>query len=252
MKKIVTIILLLAIILSFSACNLSDNSDESVDEPPFVRINDNSADKVFMLSEIPFTSEQIEKIKTVLDTEKNTRLDIDETGKLSYDNNNIEIGINQADLTKELVLQIAEDYLRSMDLLPSGDYTARVLGLDTIHFLHTYDGVPLFTDDDNEGIVLWCTGKGISKLEYRWSNVTPVDKKGKKQITASKAKKLYLNYMEKKYRGNPEFGVPSNVPYQQIYYYKDGKPIPCYLFGNEEPYMNAVCVNAVTGKIMDW
>ena len=63
MKKTIAIILLLASIFAFSACN-------SFKPILFVCMSNKAADKAFTLNESPFTSEQIEKINTVLDTGK--------------------------------------------------------------------------------------------------------------------------------------------------------------------------------------
>jgi len=253
MKKTVAIILLLAGIFAFSACNLSDNSNESTDESPFICISDKVADKAFTLNETPFTSEQIEKINAILDTGENTYLEIDETGGLSYTNTNIETdNPSLIFITKKRAVKMSKKYLQSMDLLPSGDYDVDLLDLGVIHFRHTYDDVPIFTDDYSEGIILSFTGEGIRRLKYCWSTVTPVESESQMRITLSEAKQLYLDFMEEKYEDHPTFGVPSKVPYQQVYYCENGQSVPCYLFSDEEPLMMPVCVNAVTGDITEW
>jgi len=246
MKKIVAIILLLTSIFTFSSCNS--------DKQPFVCISDKVADKVFTLNETPFTSEQIDKINTVLDTGKKTRLEIDETGRLYYGNGNIDMSSAQSDIhtTEKQAVQIAEDYLRSMDLLPSDDYAVDVFDLHTIYFRHTYDDIPIFAEDNQEGIYIGFTGEGLGSLDYRWSTVTPVESGSQIRITLSEAKQLYLDFIEEKYEDNPEFGVPSKVPYQQVYYCEDGKSVPCYVFSKSEPFLNPVYINAVTGDITEW
>ena len=151
---------------------------------------------------------------------------------------------------------MAKKYLQSMDLLPSGDYDSDFLDLSVIHFRHTYDDVPISTKYDSEygheGITICVTGEGLRDLKYRWSTVTPVESESQIRITLSEAKQLYLDYMEEKYKNHPEFGVPKKVPYQQVYYCENGESIPCYLFSDREPFLNSVCVNAVTGETAAW
>jgi len=143
-----------------------------------------------------------------------------------------------------------------MDLLPTGDYTVDVIDLQKNYFSHTYDDIPIFTEYDyeygSEEISVCFTEEGIRKLDYRWSNITPVESESQIRITLSEAKQLYLDYREEKFGNHPEIGVPSKVPYQQVYVYENGKSVPHYVFSNEEPLMMPVCVNAVTGDITEW
>jgi len=65
--------------------------------------------------------------------------------------------------------------------------------------------------------------------------------------TEDQAKELYLNEMAK-----DDMESVKHIDYRQVYFYQNGQTVPCYVFGDNGPYMNAVYINAITGDILDW
>jgi len=231
----------------------------------FILSNADTADHSFSLDANPLTSGQKAKINAVLNTGENTRLEIDTDGKVTYTDGNIDMASDQAamDLSNEQAIQIAEDYLRSMDILPSGNYTADVSWVQsetldlvngtsydqekvsyTVTFRHTYDGVPILSAD-NEGIRVCFTGEGLRSLNYRWSAITPVSQTQSQRKTVGEVQALYLNEKTVQSRN-----ISGSIYYQQVYVYENGQSVPYYVFGDDGPYMNAVYINAITGDAL--
>ena len=115
----------------------------------------------------------------------------------------------------------------------------------TVKFYHTYDGVPVLSDD-NEGIVVSLTKDGLRSLEYNWSTIVPQQKQQDTLKTEDQAKELYLNEMAK-----DDMESVKHIDYQQVYFYQSGQTVPFYVFGDNGPFMNPIYINAVTGEILE-
>ena len=224
------------------------------------------ADRTFVLADQAFTSAQLQKIQTILCSDKTT---FSAPGELSYFDSAASLTETTAGLlwSENQVISKAKNYLNELGLLPQDNYMIRTSKavreeLDlvngtagpkeivswTVRFYQTINDVPILSADD-AGIVMRITQNGLFSLQYNWKTILSAEK-----ITVSEAGRsnvfLEQDMMEQYCAlvNADEISPHTNVCYRQVYLYLDGIATPAWVFGTGDAFVNSVYFNAITGE----
>lgn len=160
--------------------------------------------------------------------------------------------------SKTQAIKMAEESLRSLDLLPANDlyYTrtdADSAGhYNSVLFYHKFGGLPLLVDDGATIAVAVCE-KGISAIRCysNWHKIEELPLENVTYISADDA----LRSCRDKLAGcsDGEKAKIDAIHYQRVYIYTNGQAKPMFMLSNSEnPFINAIYVDALTGEVTDY
>ena len=233
----------------------------------FIQKTEVSAGLFFSLKEKPFSSDQLTKIRNTLNQEGIRTLS---DGKLKYWYNTDFFGASFPQTKEEAISQVKK-ILDSFGLLPKDNYlttacSASVSSMDpkdgtmgtavisswTVKFYQTYHGIPMVSQEDENGISVMFWAEGTVNLEYHWMDVVPAAQtmpEDRTLLTADEAIQTYLGstgfahvFEIYQTRTFPE------IYFHQIYIYQNNQPVSCWVFCEDDAFLNPVYLDAYTGK----
>lgn len=204
-------------------------------------------------------------IEKALGGNSNSSLTVDQKGKITYSNWNVDLDVEdlQYTITDEEAVAMAEKKLLELDLLPQGEYRTSVSAtqrmkfnsdgtgfLDpeiieySVSFYRTYNGIDLISDEE-DGILITFNKYGISRLTYFWRNIEAVENDSKmlmKPITEMQAKAIF-NEKSKMNCADPVVSV--------AYLQRDDIVNPVWVFSSDTGYANSVFIDMYTGEVLE-
>ena len=219
----------------------------------------------------PLDSNKKDFLSRALLTGTTTSLEFEKNGRITYHNDNLDIGLPNIGyaLSDEEAVAIAEQHLDDLGLLPQEEYRAVVsidkrqkLSLDGSKFIQpeiigyhvrifrTHNGIDIISDEDDM-ITVSINKNGLSDINYLWRDLvvdTKANRSQSKTITCGKAETIYKNNYGKLF--SEAKCNEGDLVTTQAYMQWKGKMKRVWIVSQDDDYLNMVVIDMETGDIL--